>query len=128
MLNAPKTRLVSLPIDFTYPGEDCTLFGWGKESYGSNSFSKRLRYVHLKVMSLADCQSRWSDQRVTIDNLCTGDIAGHGACIGDEGAPLVKNGMQIGMFSFGGMCIDGRPDVYVNVFNYITFINAVAID
>ncbi|XP_031330646.1 chymotrypsin-2-like [Photinus pyralis] len=125
MLTAPKTRVVPLPNDFTYPGEPCIFYSWNM-SNGSPPFSATLRYVNKSVMSLADCQSRWSVNIVTIQNLCT-DYAAGGCTLG-EGAPLVKNGSLVGMFSLGGTCVGGKPDVYVDIKSYVIWINSVATD
>ncbi|KYQ49531.1 Chymotrypsin-1 [Trachymyrmex zeteki] len=41
----------------------------------------------------------------------------------DFGAPLVVNGVQIGIASFGNSCNAGEPDVYTRVGSFLSWIN-----
>ncbi|XP_036150678.1 chymotrypsin-1-like, partial [Monomorium pharaonis] len=70
-------------------GKPCTLTGWGA--------------------TRKDCErdqnGRWN---VTDSNICTLAKEGEGACHGDHGGPLVVNGFQIGIVSFGNVCM-GLP-------------------
>lgn len=41
---------------------------------------------------------------------------------GDSGSPLVVNGTQVGIVSFGRPCAIGYPDVYTRVSSFISWI------
>ncbi|KAL6448595.1 hypothetical protein ACFW04_000459 [Cataglyphis niger] len=53
---------------------------------------------------------------------CT--LSGWGTTRGDSGSPLVANGTQIGIVSFGQPCAVGYPDVYTRVSSFASWIIA----
>lgn len=50
--------------------------------------------------------------------ICAGGNAGYDACNGDSGGPMVLNGIQIGIVSWGATeCGISMPGVYTNITN-----------
>ncbi|XP_070509416.1 venom protease-like [Chironomus tepperi] len=110
--------------------------GFGKTSF-YDTISNKLLKVTLEKFSIRECQETFDDK--TIDDksmLCYGHrTEAKDTCDGDSGGPLqVSNGdqvkctyMQIGIVSFGSRYCgsEGVPAIYVNVFNYIDWIEQV---
>lgn len=61
---------------------------------------------------------------VSAETVCTENLDHHGACIGDNGGPLVAaDNTLAGLYSWGpGLCGGGKPDVFTRVFPYLQFI------
>lgn len=55
---------------------------------------------------------------------CTTNAVGFGTCNGDSGDGIVVNNTLIGMTSISINCARGLPDVNINVFSYMPWINA----
>lgn len=55
-----------------------------------------------------------------VQNLCTENQAGKGACKGDSGGGLVDvtKHQLCGVVSWGDPCAKGQPDVYTRVYSY----------
>ncbi|XP_036150537.1 serine protease 53-like [Monomorium pharaonis] len=89
-------------------GKPCTLTGWGATRFGRKP-TYNLQEIELVIYPQKDCErdqnGRWN---VTDSNICTLAKEGEGACHGDHGGPLVVNGFQIGIVSFGNVCM-GLP-------------------
>lgn len=100
---------------------DCVLIGWGRTT-SSGTISERLQYVDTKTLRLVDCLNYWANNRIGDGHLCALTTRGEGACNGDSGGPLIFEGKQIGIVSWGSPCANGYPDVYTRVSSYITWI------
>lgn len=98
-------------------GKNCNLTGWGttKEDVPA-SVAGRLKVTKIPLLSRSECIRAYGDQ-ITQDRFCAGlTQGGRGACQGDSGAPLVRNGVQVGVVSGGiGCAAPGRPNIYVDV-------------
>ncbi|KAG1686145.1 Glc7p regulatory subunit [Phytophthora capsici] len=106
------------------------VMGWGDTSYPNGTRSNELQSVGIEVWDNEDCGHIF-----VVDNssVCAGGAAGRDACVGDTGAPLVKEKGQgdaddilIGLSSWGSGCGDkGVPGVYSRVSAAIEWINSV---
>ena len=101
--------------NYSYEGASCFLTGWGKLSLGGSN-PRVLQYVNLTVENQWRCKQKFSN--VINSHICTSSNYGKGACVGDTGSPLVSNGVQIGIASFGRPCAGGYPDVYTRVSSF----------
>ncbi|XP_075985624.1 uncharacterized protein LOC142982825 [Anticarsia gemmatalis] len=92
--------------------------GWGStDESGYGHIPDRLRFVPVPVMTLDDCQKSYRFY-ITQRMLCAGyATGGKDACNHDSGGPAVRDGVLLGIVSFGGkQCGDPRsPGVYSRV-------------
>ncbi|CAH1640551.1 unnamed protein product [Spodoptera littoralis] len=92
--------------------------GWGStDESGYGHIPDRLRFVPVPVMRLEDCQKSYRFY-ITPRMLCAGyATGGKDACNHDSGGPAVRDGVLLGIVSFGGkQCGDPRsPGVYSRV-------------
>ncbi|CAH2267892.1 trypsin, alkaline B-like [Pararge aegeria] len=100
--------------------------GWGLVSWGGLP-SDQLRHVQIWSVNLATCRQRYagSGRNVTDNMMCSGwlDIGGRDSCTGDEGGPLVHNGVVVGMPSWAYMCGTARyPRVNTRISRFINWI------
>ncbi|KAI9980443.1 hypothetical protein PInf_026303 [Phytophthora infestans] len=106
------------------------VMGWGDTSYPNGTRSNELQSVGVEVWNNEDCARLF-----VVDNssVCAGGAPGRDACVGDTGAPLVKEKGQgdaddilIGLSSWGSGCGDpGVPSVYSRVSTAIEWITSV---
>lgn len=127
-----EVNKVSLPSisDAFGPSSECWITGWG---YVANNVPlpdpETLQQLKISIMDQTACKNVYS--QLTSDMLCAGDSnGGKDACNGDYGGPLVcrkdTEFVQVGVMSYGspdGCGLRGRPGVYTQVSNYLTFIN-----
>ncbi|KAK0070738.1 hypothetical protein PV326_002128, partial [Microctonus aethiopoides] len=103
---SPNINTACLPTGAPVAGSRCYVAGWGKNSFGSSG-----TYQHRNSF------------------MCAGGETGKDSCTGDGGAPLVcsSNSGQwtaVGLVGWGIGCADSTvPGVYVNIFNYLSWIN-----
>ncbi|KAJ8710908.1 hypothetical protein PYW08_009423 [Mythimna loreyi] len=92
--------------------------GWGStDESGYGHIPDRMRFVPVPVMRLDDCQKSYRFY-ITPRMLCAGyATGGKDACNHDSGGPAVRDGVLLGIVSFGGkQCGDPRsPGVYSRV-------------
>ncbi|XP_070167364.1 chymotrypsin-1-like [Polyergus mexicanus] len=105
--------------DISLEGKPCTLSGWGTTKLGGNP-PNSLQEINLIIYPQQLCKSVHSN--VINSHICTFTKAGQGACHGDSGSPLVANGSQVGIVSFGRPCAVGYPDVYTRVSSFTSWI------
>ncbi|XP_047116000.1 trypsin alpha-3-like [Schistocerca piceifrons] len=124
-------QAVSLPSSGqqTSPGTTATVVGWGTTE-SSTSVASALLKVDAPVWSDADCAATYEyyfmSPRET--NICAGE-ADRGECGGDGGGPLLVNGQQVGITSWGGYdCATAdSPGVFTEVSYYVDWINQNAV-
>lgn len=111
-------RAIKLPNQFNlFPyGRNGTITGWGSFI---KSPAHALKAATVPLLSYSICNSIFGTT-MDPDMLCAGEAAGGiGTCEGDFGAPLVVNGIQIGVSSREyGNDKPGYPGVYVQVANF----------
>ncbi|KYN01119.1 Chymotrypsin-1, partial [Cyphomyrmex costatus] len=105
------------------PGQICTLSGWGTIR-DNGPLPSILQKMNQVVVSSYQCQDRHFDVPISTTHLCTLNRSGIGACGGDSGGPLISDGVQIGVTSFGmSPCAHGYPDVFTDVYSHRNFID-----
>ena len=96
------------------PGGIVTVSGWGTTTmYGDSP--ERLQRVQIPILPQWECELFYRKRNITEYMFCAGR-AGRSACHGDSGGPVVYNGIQVGLVSWGLSC--QRPDypvVYTNI-------------
>ncbi|GJQ85428.1 hypothetical protein Trydic_g23204, partial [Trypoxylus dichotomus] len=114
-----------IPLDEEFIGEkDCVASGWGR-LYAGGPISDRLQFINLRTILNSVCQQLWGSVPVGECEICSLTIAGEGVCNGDSGSPLVCNGKQIGIVSWGNPCANAIPDVYTRISCYISWILSI---
>ncbi|XP_023312939.1 trypsin-like, partial [Anoplophora glabripennis] len=99
------------------PGSIGVVTGWGALWEGG-PLADRLKVVHVPVLSMELCRSRYGQNVITQRKFCAGywQVGGKDACANDSGGPMVINGVLTGVVSWGAGC--ARPDgpgVYASV-------------
>ncbi|CAK1591344.1 unnamed protein product [Parnassius mnemosyne] len=121
VLNLPSRDYVIKPDDILI------VSGWGStDESGYGNIPDRLRFVPVPVMKLEDCQDAYKFY-ITPRMLCAGyATGGKDACNHDSGGPAVRDGVLIGLVSFGGkQCGDPRsPGVYSRVAEVTDWVEA----
>lgn len=106
---------ITLECDPVAAGTDVVVSGWG----GPAPVTPPLRQVAVQIISDSECNSNY-DYRggITDRMICAGDRnGGKGACLGDEGGPLVASNKLVGIYSWvdGGCGFPQYPGVYTKV-------------
>lgn len=119
LISGAAIRPITMPMQsapLPY-GKNCNLTGWGTTEEGDPaSTAGRLKVTSVPLLSRSECKRAYGD-RITYDRFCAGlPQGGRGACQSDSGAPLVRNGILIGVVSGGiGCAAPGSPNIYVDV-------------
>ncbi|GJQ84821.1 hypothetical protein Trydic_g19585 [Trypoxylus dichotomus] len=96
--------------------------GWGLLSNGG-TLPEILQYILVNTLTTQACQNAWSSSLVDESIICTLAGVGQGVCTADSGGPLVADGKQIGVVSWGSaQCASGIPDAYARVSSYTSWI------
>ena len=130
----PYILPVCLPtLNDSFIGMKATVTGWGWVDSKATTKSE-LQETSVEVISVEVCQKWYKSQSRNVfyeANLCAGfENGGHDSCQGDSGGPLVvtknERATLIGIVSWGVSCAKPKlPGVYVNVVNYLNWINKV---
>ncbi|MFG3227623.1 serine protease [Kitasatospora sp. NPDC048194] len=101
------------------PGTAAEVAGWGAVTAREGAaLSETLQVALVPLIARDVCQQKHNGFNAITDRmLCAGwDEGGVDACTGDEGGPLVQNGVLIGLVSWGYGCArPNRPGVYTKV-------------
>nr|XP_060617470.1 granzyme A-like [Anolis sagrei ordinatus] len=102
-------------------GTRCLVAGWGRIHKILPIHSDTLQEVNVTVIDRRICSdhNHYGSSRhlITKNMVCAGDKKGRkDSCSGDSGGPLICNGEQKGVVSFGEGCADSRyPGVYARL-------------
>uniref|UniRef100_A0A336LS69 CSON014307 protein n=1 Tax=Culicoides sonorensis TaxID=179676 RepID=A0A336LS69_CULSO len=117
--------------DMSFADEKATVSGHGKTGDDESS-SKRLMYVHVKVIDNEECTKFYGKKLIKDFTICTvgWNKRSSGTCQGDSGGPLITydedldDNIQIGVVSFvaGTGCESKVPAGYVRVTSYLDWI------
>ncbi|CAH2057435.1 unnamed protein product, partial [Iphiclides podalirius] len=121
VLNLPSREYAIKPDDILI------VSGWGStDQSGYGSIPDRLRFVPVPAMKAEDCQRAYRFY-ITPRMLCAGyATGGKDACNHDSGGPAVRDGVLLGIVSFGGKkCGDPQsPGVYSRVSEATAWVEA----
>jgi len=108
--------------------DQCTVTGWGKETFNSPGISALLRKTVVPIVAHPYCQTQLQNAklgsrfRLHESFLCAGGKPGKDACTGDGGGPLMcplgresSRWIQVGIVSWGLECGLNVPGVYADV-------------
>ncbi|KAK4292597.1 hypothetical protein Pmani_034652 [Petrolisthes manimaculis] len=113
-----KVETLGLPLEgeVLEPDVPCTIVGWGAvtESGGVHDILQKLE---VKITSQSACEVVYGAAAIQNGMVCAGQgLAGAGACVGDQGNPLVCSGVLHGVASWGDGCTNSFvPAVYSEV-------------
>ncbi|KAJ8954191.1 hypothetical protein NQ318_005786 [Aromia moschata] len=100
----------------TYANEIGIILGWGLTETGG--VSSTLRHVNVTVQTNQEC-SNYYGSTIIDTHICTSGSGIVGSCGGDSGGPLIVDGVQVGIVSFGtGDCTLGYPSVFARINSY----------
>nr|CAD7449622.1 unnamed protein product [Timema bartmani] len=152
LVTLPKMQYLSVDL---YPKDPCMVVGWGSMSpkrredainYNLKPYDitgkrfllevrnfphiKRpdvLQKVSLPLIATERCRELYDRLSVVVyKNLCTYSSNGLDACDGDSGGPLLCDGVQVGIVSWGlGCARPNTPGVYSRVDSYLPWIRGV---
>ncbi|XP_035776402.1 trypsin 3A1-like [Anopheles albimanus] len=117
-LGHENITLIPLPdAGFKIPvGSIVEVSGWGLTA-SNETLAPTLRSVTVPTIGLASCRSAWNPITVASTALCAG-IKGRDSCNGDSGGPLIYNGTQVGLVSWGDeVCGSAMPAIYTFIAN-----------
>jgi secreted trypsin-like serine protease len=104
-------------------GDELVIFGMGLTENGQAS--KQLLSVTKKVLPEATCRNTFA-QFNGQEQICIDGFQGKTAAKGDSGSPIVLNGQQVGLVSFGAKSVIGNaPFVGVKLHQFRNFIRTV---
>jgi secreted trypsin-like serine protease len=100
------------------PGNKITVAGWGVMDVVTRQIPENLLQVQKDIIDHAQCDRDWVEWGgITSRMFCTNVENGIDSCQGDSGGAIIRNGIQVGIVSFGSeICGDGSlPAVYVRI-------------
>ncbi|XP_011209107.2 serine protease 1-like [Bactrocera dorsalis] len=112
----PRASVIRLARSAVPVGTSCLVMGHGRTKE-NGAFSKQLQEIHVPVMSRKVCQRIYGNYVITQFMMCA---AKNALCNGDSGGPMICNGIQAGIVSWGKGC--GFPDVYTDISKVYPFI------
>lgn len=118
-----KVKPVQLYTGYVQARAVVTLPGWGQTSHPGQG-SDRLKYLNFQTIDTDTCAYQLYPNFVNDLELCVVSQYGSGACMGDSGGPLTWNGYQVGITSWVIPCGLGKPDVFVRVSQFYSWITA----
>ncbi|XP_055600561.1 trypsin-7-like [Uranotaenia lowii] len=104
------------PVGTEHPaGSRAVISGWGRTTVEYFEIPEILQKLSKPIIDQELCDYLWGGF-VQDDMLCAGLELGHDACNMDSGGPMVVNGVQIGVVSWGNsQCAGNYPGVYARV-------------
>ncbi|CAK9809320.1 Phenoloxidase-activating factor 2 (Fragment) [Anthophora quadrimaculata] len=134
--SSPNINTACFPSRIPADHTRCWVSGWGKDAFGMNGkYQSIMKEVDVPIINQSTCQNSLRQTRLGQNFMlnkntfiCAGGEQGKDACTGDGGSPLVcQNGNGqwevVGMVAWGiGCATSNVPGIYVNVYNYISWI------
>ncbi|XP_018323883.1 chymotrypsin-2-like [Agrilus planipennis] len=126
-----SVQLIRLPCQNAIPSGSVVLSGWGYTSSLDDELPNILQYVEVDIISNEQCADDLITASGSADPLddtmiCTNGHQNISSCGGDSGSPLVQNGIQVGIVSWGivpcGVTVGST--VYTRVSNYTDWIKS----
>ncbi|XP_066245763.1 chymotrypsin-like [Euwallacea similis] len=110
----------------TYADDLGLVAGWGKTNDTDPTYSPVLRKIEITIIPFLSCTIPYLF-KVKESQICTSGIQNSkNICLGDSGSPLVVNGTQVGVASYGSDfgCSVGAPGVYTRLTSYYSWLAA----
>ncbi|KAK4872603.1 hypothetical protein RN001_014632 [Aquatica leii] len=121
-----KVTVIKLSTTQPLAGSAAVVAGWGVTAETSAPVSVVLRNLNVTIKSPSDCVTALNGYPMQSPiMICTEGRILQGPCFGDSGGPLTQANKQYGIVSWSVGCAKGKPIVYTNVANYITWLNKV---
>jgi len=121
------SKYAILPSQFSdiADGTPSTIIGWGR-NYTEGPIQNTLQEAEVSIFSDEECRNRHAEI-IHPSHICAGlPDGGRGHCYGDAGAPLLVNGIQVGLASWVyGECAE-RPSVYTQISYYREWIRQIS--
>ncbi|KAJ8912543.1 hypothetical protein NQ315_006614 [Exocentrus adspersus] len=97
--------------------------GWGKTSDTDPKSSSVLRAINVTIIPTVICELPYL-LSLSGDQMCTTGVTQKNICLGDSGSPLVVNGVQVGIASYGSDfgCEVGLPGVHTRLTSYLSWL------
>lgn len=113
-----SVKTIDLADEIPKEGTKCSISGWGATTH-KGKLSDALQYSEVDMISNEICKKSFPFKAnyVVKRMICAGlKEGGADSCTGDSGAPLVCDGLVVGLSSWGIGCADKRyPGVYTSV-------------
>lgn len=105
-----------------FTGETCYVSGWGRTMAGGE-LPATLQEGMMTVITYETCIETWGTGRIDAGLQLCAEEPGVAVCGGDNGGPLVCNGIVAGLFSWGeANCDPTYPSVFVRISSYYDWI------
>ncbi|XP_063709307.1 brachyurin-like [Culicoides brevitarsis] len=126
-------NLPSMSTPMCLNGEKVRLTGFGRNTTEAANYSRRLRFIDLRVISNTECEPVYGSDIVVPSTLCAlgFEAEHHSSCDGDGGSPLfveedgVRTQIAVASFTHSSGCESGMPTGYVRVAPYLGWISNV---
>ncbi|XP_066594937.1 chymotrypsin-1-like [Prorops nasuta] len=105
-------------------GYSATLTGWGLMSEDDKDVPNTLQEIGLTIEEPKVCATEYKTP-IMDSHICTHTELNKGGCRRDSGSPLVSNGLQIGILSYGKDCGVASPMVYTRVSFYKSWVDRI---
>lgn len=127
LIFGPTVRAITLPrqnAPMPYR-RNSTVTGWGLTNENGTTTPDRLHVVTVPLITNFAC-SLAHPLRIFVDMVCAGvPEGGLDACRGDDGGPLVVDGVQFGIVTRGRVCGRPRsPGIYTRVPHFVDWIRS----
>ncbi|EFX83050.1 hypothetical protein DAPPUDRAFT_240633 [Daphnia pulex] len=124
---APVNLVPRSSIQLSFTNKSAVVAGWGATG-SSQDESPVLLKTTIQIRDNKNCSTYYESGLPAFFNgsimLCAADNAGKkDTCPGDSGGPILVNGFQVGITSFGRGCAS-VPGVYVRITAYLDWIAA----
>ncbi|XP_011156988.3 chymotrypsin-2-like [Solenopsis invicta] len=123
----PTQRSVLLPTKKSEKNMEVTIGAWGSEGF-RKPIHNNLQKLDASVMLADTCQTyHHFIMKIHKHEICTLIKRGTGMCNGDSGSGLITNTdiekrEIVGVTSGGIPCATGYPDVFTDVYSYVSWI------
>ncbi|CAG9763637.1 unnamed protein product [Ceutorhynchus assimilis] len=111
----------------SYNDDTGLVSGWGRYNDTIPDYSDVLRKIEVTIIPYLACTISYLGQ-IKSSQMCTSGMQdGQNICLGDTGSPLVVNGTQVGIASYGSDfgCSVGMPGVYTRLTSYFFWLTRV---
>lgn len=111
-------KTIALANEMPEEGTKCSISGWGA-TMNKGTLPDILQFAEVNIISDETCKNSFPFKANYVSKrmVCAGlKEGGVDSCTGDSGAPLVCDGLVVGLSSWGIGCADKRyPGVYTSV-------------